>query len=144
MKKVVIAILLICSALFIFFAGQDKPTSQAEKWEITVTDYSNRCKSIGMDFSGTHDFIIQIQDDNKRVIYDSGTGITYYGKIDSENPKITHYTANYREDAGVLSEEITFKREDETHGSGRSVWYWSDGIMSCGGEYRFSGTRKED
>ncbi|MBE9521274.1 MAG: hypothetical protein IME97_09085 [Proteobacteria bacterium] len=72
-----------------------------------------------------------------------GTGITYYGKVDKDDPTIIHYWASYIEDAGVLTERMTFHRNDETSGNGKSFWSWSDGLMNCGGEYSFTATREE-
>jgi hypothetical protein len=144
MRKIMVGIILLCSTAAIAFAqGDDNTTIQEEKWVATVTDHVNRCKNIGINFSGTHNFLVLIKTDQQRVIYDSTSGITYYGKFNSENPHIIYYTASYRKEAGVLSEEIVFNRQDDNHGKGKSVWYWSDGLMHCGGEYSFTGTRKK-
>lgn len=144
MKTTILAtFLFLCSMVPVTLAGQDNQEPQGEKWAITIADHSNRCKGIGVDFSGTHDFVIIIKTDSVRVIHDRTTGITYSGTINPAKPQVIHYTASYRKDAGVVSERITFKRQDATRGSGQSVWYWGDGLMSCGGEYSFTATRKD-
>ncbi len=141
MKITVLAtVLLLCSMVQSSIAGQDKQKIEEENWDIIASDSSNRCKNIGVDFSGTHDFNLLVTTDTVRVIHDRTTGITYSGKINPNKPQTIYYTASYREDAGMISERITFKRLDESHESGTSTWYWGDGLMSCEGGYSFTAT----
>ncbi len=71
------------------------------------------------------------------------SGITYYGKVDMENPMIIHYWASYLKDGGVVTERLQFEKSDETNGKGKSEWNWSDGLMSCGGQYSFTAVQVE-
>jgi len=47
-------------------------------------------------------------------------------------------------EAGVLTERLKFEKSDDKSGTGISVWNWSDGIMSCGGEYSFTAIQVEE
>ena len=143
MKLYMIILVTIFFSLGLNDIGAQPPVNNNEgvEWIATITKHSNRCNSIGRDFPGTHHFIVTVNSGGKRVVINKKTGIAYNGRVDKDNPMIILYWASYLEDAGVLTEKIIFRKTDDANGSGHSVWYWSDGLMNCGGEYSFTAAR---
>ena len=125
------------------FAGADLVTVEGVEWKSTITHQSSGCKNIGQNIDKTHTYLILAKTDKKVVVIHRKSGISYYGKVDMENPMIIHYWANYLKDGGVVTERLRFEKSDETNGKGRSEWNWSDGLMSCGGQYRFTAVQVE-
>ncbi|MEA3469650.1 MAG: hypothetical protein U9R57_15715 [Thermodesulfobacteriota bacterium] len=142
-KLVLIGIVLFLCSVTLASAGQDLVDIEGEEWVSTITAQSSRCKSIGKNIASTHTYVILARTDEKVVVVHRKSGISYYGRVDKENPMIIHYWASYLKDAGVVTERLKFEKSDNNSGKGRSVWNWSDGIMSCGGEYSFTAVRVE-
>jgi len=120
------------------FASEELVTVDGVEWISTITHQSSACKSIGQDINRTHTYVIIAKTDKKVVVVHRKSGISYYGKVDTENPMIIHYWASYQKDGGIVTERLRFEKSDETNGKGKSEWYWSDGLMSCGGQYSFT------
>ncbi len=142
-KLVIIGIVLFLFTPALASAGQDLVNIEGEEWVSTITAQSSSCKSIGKNIARTHNYVILARTDEKVVVVHRKSGISYYGKLDKENPMIIHYWASYQRDAGVVTERLKLEKSDNSSGKGRSVWNWSDGIMSCGGEYSFTAVRVE-
>ena len=125
------------------FADADLITVEGVEWKSTITQQFSGCKNIGQNIDKTHTYVILVKTDKKIVVIHRKSGISYYGKVDTENPMIIHYWASYLKDGGVLTERLRFEKSDETNGKGRSEWNWSDGLMSCGGQYSFTAVQVE-
>jgi len=125
------------------FAGEELVTVEGVEWKSTITHQSSACKNIGQNIDKTHTYVILVKTDKKVVVVHRKSGISYYGKVDTENPMVIHYWASYLKDGGVVTERLRFERSDETNGKGKSDWNWSDGLMSCGGHYSFTAVKVE-
>jgi len=44
----------------------------------------------------------------------------------------------YVDDGGYVTELVDIDLSSDTTGSGRSVWRWSNGYYSCGGNFTFT------
>lgn len=135
--------LLFASVLLLFSpthapAAQEFADIEGEEWVSTITSQSSSCKSIETNIVTTHNFVVLVKKDDKRVVLHRASGISYYGTVDKENPQLIHYWASYLKEAGVLTERIKFEKSDNNSGMGKSIWNWSDEILSCGGEYSFT------
>jgi hypothetical protein len=140
--KFVILGIAICPGSFIQAAtAQDLVTVEGVEWVSTITHQSTACKNIGQNIDKTHTYVILAKTEKEVVVVHRKSGISYYGKVDTENPMLIHYWASYLKDGGVVTERLQFKKSDDTNGEGRSEWNWSDGLMSCGGQYSFTATK---
>ncbi len=124
-------------------AGEALVTVEGVEWKSTITYQSSACKSIGQNIDKSHTFVIIAKTENKVVIVHRKSGVSYYGKVDTENPMIIHYWASYLKDGGVVTERLQFEKSDKKNGKGKSEWNWSDGLMSCGGQYSFTAIQVE-
>jgi len=123
--------------------SKDLVTVGGVEWKSTITGQSSACKNIGQNIEKSHTYVIIVKTDKEVVVVHRKSGISYYGKVDTENPMIIHYWASYLKDGGVVTERLNFEKSDAAHGKGKSEWNWSDGLMSCGGQYSFTATRVE-
>lgn len=124
-------------------AGEDLVTVEGVEWKSTITHQSSACKNIGQNIDKSHTYVILAKTDKKVVVVHRKSGISYYGTVDTEDPMIIHYWASYLRDGGVVTERLQFEKSNETNGKGKSEWNWSDGLMSCGGQYSFSAVQIE-
>ncbi len=137
-KRVLFGAVLCLFPLTHAAAGENLVNIEGVEWKSAITGQSSSCKSIGKNIASTHTYVILSKTDDKVVVVHRKSGISYYGKVDKDNPMIIYYWASYLKEGGVLTERLTFEKSDEMSGRGKSVWNWSDGIMSCGGEYSFT------
>ncbi len=142
-KYIIPGMILCLFSLTQVFAGEELVTVEGIEWKSTITHQSSACKNIGQNIDKTHTYVILVKTDKKVVVVHRKSGISYYGKVDTENPMLIHYWASYLKDGGVVTERLRFEKSDETNGKGRSKWNWSDGLMSCGGEYSFTAVQVE-
>ena len=142
-KHVIPGIILCLFSLTQALASEDLVTVDGVEWKSTITHQSSACKNIGQNIDKSHTYVIIAKTDKKVIVVHRKSGNTYHGKVDTENPMIIHYWASYLKDGGVVTERLQFEKSDETSGKGKSEWNWSDGLMSCGGQYSFSAVRVE-
>ena len=95
-------------------------------WSASYTDDATECG--GIITEGTVDLLIVQTGIDLRV---TSAGLYYTGTlIDTEGT----WSATYRGDGGVISEEFTVTFTDNnTVLSGGSTWTWTDGVADCSG-----------
>ena len=142
-KLLIIVTVLCLFTLSLASASQDLVNIEGEEWESTITHQSSSCKSIGKNIAASQTYVVVAKTADQVIVIHRKSGISYYGKVDKDNPMIIHYWASYLKEAGVLTERIKFEKSDDENGMGKSIWNWSDGIMSCGGEYSFTSVQVE-
>ena len=109
----------------------------AVQWTATVTESHTACKNIGKDIEGVYDVILKYGEGKTLTLMVVKSGHIFNGVVVDENPQKIKLQASYLEDAGVVTDNVNITFTSENSGTGTSKWYWSDGLMSCGGSYEF-------
>jgi len=110
----------------------------AVQWTATVTESHSACKNIGKDIEGVYDVILKYGEGKTLTLMVVKSGHIFSGGVVEGNPTKIKLQASYLEDAGVVTDNINITFTSESSGTGTSKWYWSDGLMSCGGNYKFT------
>ena len=114
-------------------------------WTATVHEHSSSCQSIGRDIEGDYTAIIRQKDDGDLSFTVQETGTVFQG-VEMENTGDAHrihLVASYRKEAGIISQNMNIDMLDNNRGKGSTAWYWSDGLMVCGGHYSFTLERRK-
>ena len=133
---------LLLPALFVL--STPTPVQADDQWTATVTGPVSTCKNIGKDIEGDYDLEVH-RGSGRSVSFSTRTrnGVrVFYGVRTADKPVVYKFTSSALKDGGVLSEDVHITLESEDSGHGNSTWNWSDGLMSCGGSYRFTLRRK--
>jgi hypothetical protein len=121
--------------LFMPFTAQAQPETT---WTATITESHSACKNLGKDIIGVYDLKIQYGEGKTLTITVVKSNHVFNGIITEDSPRRILLKTSYLEDAGIVTEKIKITFEDEHKGLGIGNWYWSDGLMSCGGSYNFT------
>lgn len=136
--KITINLCTLFLLLAMPLVGHAKDT---EIWTATITESQSACKSIGKDIIGVYDLKVQYGEGNTLTITGEQSHHVYIGVVVETSPEHLILKGSYLEDAGIVTENVTINFADKKQGSGAGKWYWSDGLMSCGGSYQFTITK---
>lgn len=112
-----------------------------ETWTARITESQSACKSIGKDIIGVYDLKVEYGEGNTLTVTGEKSQHIYNGVLVETSPESLILKTSYLEDAGIVTENVTITFADNKQGTGSGKWYWSDGLMSCGGSYQFTITK---
>ena len=108
------------------------------QWRGTITESTNQCKNdLGKGKPGEYTLTF-IQKGDEVVGMENTVKRPYRGVVNPERPQFVHLVGSYVTTGGFVSETVEIEFKSETSGVGKSVWRWSNGYLSCGGEFIFT------
>ncbi len=136
-KNILIQIAFSIISVFILSScAQKEPIKQ--NWKGTVTESNSTCKNIGKDILGDYDFVVEFGEKDTILLTVVLSGNIFKGLRSESDTSLYHFTGNFQEDAGILSEIMEIRITEPGVGIGKSKWSWSDGLMSCKGDFVFT------
>jgi hypothetical protein len=112
------------------------------QWIGTITETLNRCDNLGKAKMGDYKLTITHKD-NDIVVMENRVKRPYTGVFNPKRPQFAHVHGAYVDGGGYVTELVDIEFENDTTGHGKSVWRWSDGYYSCGGEFSFTLVKTE-
>ena len=108
------------------------------QWRGTITESTNKCKNdLGKGKPGEYTLTF-IQKGEEVMGMENTVKRPYRGVVNPERPQFVHLVGSYVTTGGFVSEAVDIEFKSETTGIGKSVWRWSNGYLSCGGEFTFT------
>ena len=107
------------------------------QWLGTITESVNHCKNLGKAEPGEYKLTIRHKG-NEIIVMENVVQRPYTGVFNPQQPQIAHVIGTYVDDGGYVTELVDIEFKSDTTGNGKSVWRWSSGYYSCGGNFAFS------
>lgn len=130
-----IGMLIVVSLLF--RCAPEQPAGEFN-WKGTITSSETNCDHIGKDLEGDYNLIVEFGKKDTILLTVARSGNVFKGLRSTTDSSLFFFTANFREDAGIVSEKMQIRLTEPGQGIGSSVWAWTDGMMSCTGSFEFT------
>jgi len=131
------ASLVIFVSLMLLQPALSHSADYTGQWLGTITESVNRCDNLGKGKPGEYKLTITHKGNNI-VAMENTVRRPYTGVFSPERPKFAHVVGSYVDDGGFVAELIDIDFQNDSAGSGKSVWRWSNGYYSCGGNFTFT------
>lgn len=113
-------------------------TDYTGQWRGTITESTNECKNdLGKGKPGEYTLTF-IHKGDEFVGMENTVKRPYKGVVNPSNPQFVHLVGSYVTTGGFVSETVEITFSNATSGIGKSVWRWSNGYLSCGGNFTFT------
>ena len=131
------ASLILCIGAMIMQPVLSYGFDYSGQWLGTITESINHCENLGKAEPGEYTLTITHKG-NDIVVMENIVRRPYTGVFNPQRPQIAHVVGTYVDDGGFVAELVDIEFESDTTGNGKSVWRWSSGYYSCGGNFNFS------
>lgn len=113
-------------------------TDYTGQWRGTITESTNKCKNdLGKGKPGDY-MLTFIHKGDEIVGMENTVKRPYKGVVNPSNPQFVQLVGSYVTTGGLVSEAVEITFSNGTSGIGKSLWRWSNGYLSCGGNFTFT------
>lgn len=132
------SLLVALLGVMIMSPGLSHAIDYTGQWRGTITQSVNGCKNdLGKGKPGEY-MLTFIQKGDEVVAMENTVKRPYRGVVNPERPQFVHVVGSYVTTGGFVSETVDIEFRNETGGIGKSFWRWSNGYLSCGGNFTFT------